>query len=164
MVLSSIRHLLQQASYLVRIWLKCRRSWFSWDGVVSEMSEATGVVHWLWRGLRGGHVQKVVERRADGEPLGDISEEVEGGGEDTSHSDDHRWSQSLKSGRTKGIQNRHTEAIVAKRVEGLQDILRTWRGWRSRAKRLGSILEVRDDPNNLIAHFFLIFWNLKMLD
>lgn len=35
------------------------------------------MVHWLWRGLRGGHVQQVVEGRADGEPLGDISEEVE---------------------------------------------------------------------------------------
>lgn len=37
------------------------------------MSEATGDVDWL----REGHVQQVVERRADGEPLGDISEEVE---------------------------------------------------------------------------------------
>lgn len=122
MVLRSIRHFLQQDSYLARIWLKCRRSWFSCDGVVSEMSEASGVVDWLWRELRGGTVQQVVQRRADGEPLGDISEEVEGDGEDTSHSDDHRWSQSLISGRTMGVQSRRTEAIMAKRVEGLQDI------------------------------------------
>lgn len=54
------------------------------------MSKATGVVDWLWRELQGGHVQQVVKRKADGKPLGDISDEVEGGGEDTSHSDDHR--------------------------------------------------------------------------
>lgn len=34
------------------------------------MSKASGVVDWL----RGGTVQQVVQRRADGEPLGDISE------------------------------------------------------------------------------------------